>query len=156
MGIPEHYQLYLVYTSMARELGFCVCHPVPSTLQGLRVSRLLEQFILGEEALWRALVPTHHTPLGLYVRYVLGLLLHHRPYSTLRRRDNTDDRNGFESIFFQQRYVRLCPYVVALGTPPLRRYSRRKGRVPCQNTDQLLTSMASFSSPTTSNMRDPC
>ena len=100
MGMPEHYQLYLVYASMARELGFCVCHPVPSTLQGLRVSRLLEQFILGEEALWRALVSTHQTPLGLCVRYMLGLPLHHRPYSTLRRRDNTDGRNSFESIFF--------------------------------------------------------
>ena len=102
MGMSEHYQLYLVYASMARELGFCVCRPVFSALQGLRVSRLLEQFILGEGALWTALVSTHHTPLGLCLRYISGLSLDHRVSDprTLRRRDNTDGRNSFKSIFF--------------------------------------------------------
>lgn len=46
--------------------------------------------------------------------------LHHRASEprTLRRRDNTDDRNSIKSIFFERRYVRLRPHVVAFGTPP--------------------------------------
>jgi len=86
---------------MARELGLCVCRPVLTTLQGLRVSRLLERFILGEEALRRAPVSISHSLEFVHAIHVRAFLDHRvSDPRTLRRRDNTDGRNSFKSIFF--------------------------------------------------------
>lgn len=73
-----------------------------------------------------------------------------------RRRDNTDGRIALNQKFLAAIHQTASIRCGARNATIAQIQQKQRVESPCSNTNQLLTSMASFSSPTTSNMRDPC